>query len=136
VSRFSVVNVLLFLAVIVLVAVPLVFVSGEFAGSDDQGQRQIEKSNPGYKPWFSSIYEPPSSEVSSGLFAIQAAIGGGALGYYFGVARTRRRLAGASPTEAPSSSAVLPTGNRGNARRADIADPSAGTSGAGGSKHG
>jgi cobalt/nickel transport protein len=131
-SRFSVVNVLLFLGVIILVAVPLIFVSGEYGGSDDQGQAQIEKSHPDYKPWFSSIYEPPSGEVSSGLFAIQAAIGGGALGYYFGVARTRRRLAGRG-TAGGSSPASEPAGDDPGSRRADIADPA---DGAGGNRNG
>lgn len=117
-SRFSVVNMLLFVGVIMLVAVPLIFVSGTYAGSDDQGQAQIQKSHPHYKPWFASIYQPPSGEVSSGLFAIQAAIGGSALGYYFGVARTRRRLAGGGPD-----------GNPADSGRLDIADPPAGPSG-------
>lgn len=102
-SRFAAVNLALVLAVLALVAFPLIFVSGEYAGSDNQGQAQIEASHPNYVPWFSPLYEPPSGEVASGLFAAQAAIGGAVLGYYFGVARTRRRRTAAPPPEAPQT---------------------------------
>lgn len=134
-SRFSAINMLLFLGVITLVAVPLIFVSGEFAGSDDQGQAQIEKSHPNYKPWFHSVYEPPSGEVSSGLFAVQAAIGGGALGYYFGVARTRRRITGGGPNSGWSSPGLPAGDGSGNRKQADAGGRSAGGSGSGGSRH-
>ena len=38
----------------------------------------------GFKPWFSSIWEPPSGEIESLLFALQAAIGAIIIGYAFG----------------------------------------------------
>lgn len=44
------------------------------------------------------LHEPPSDEVASGLLALPAALGAGLVGYYFGVARTRRRLGGGSRT--------------------------------------
>lgn len=92
-KRSSMLNWLLVLAVLVLAAAPVLFVQGEFGGADSQAQDAITASHPDYEPWFSPIYEPPSQEVASGLFALQAALGAGVLGYYFGVARTRRRLA-------------------------------------------
>jgi cobalt/nickel transport protein len=97
------INLLLVAGVIALVVIPLAFVSGEFGGSDDQGTALITASHPNYKPWFSSLYEPPSDEVASGLFAAQAAIGGAVLGYYFGVARTRRRLGAGATGSAPEA---------------------------------
>ena len=46
---------------------------GYFGGSDDAASEQIEATN--FEPWFSSIWEPPSGEIESLLFALQAAIG-------------------------------------------------------------
>lgn len=37
------------------------------------------------------LYEPPSGEVESALFALQAALGAGVLAYYFGLRRGRRQ---------------------------------------------
>ena len=62
-----------------------------FSGSDDQGKQLITTIDPGYKPWFSPIWEPPSSEIESLLFALQAALGAGFVGYYFGYTRGKRR---------------------------------------------
>lgn len=91
-SRFGLVNWLIVLAVVVLAAVPLLFIGSdtEFSGADGVAMEQIEADNPGYQPWANPLFEP-SPETASGLFALQAAIGGGVLGYVFGVLRTRRR---------------------------------------------
>ena len=101
-SRFGLVNLVLIAAVVLLAAAPLMFVKGDYTGADDQARAAIAEDNPGYEPWFAPIYEPPSAEVASGLFALQAAIGAGVIGYFFGVARTRRRYAagvGQSPAD-------------------------------------
>ena len=77
----AVVCILLFIA-------PLIMYSGlgedegYFGGSDDAASEQIEATN--YEPWFSSIWEPPSGEIESLLFALQAAIGAIIIGYFFG----------------------------------------------------
>lgn len=63
-----------------------------FVGTDSAATTRIEEDHPDYKPWFSSLYAPTSSEIESGLFALQAALGGIALGYCFGALRTRRRV--------------------------------------------
>ena len=91
--------IILLLLVVVIVAFPLALYNGKgesqgyFTGSDDQGSRAIETT--GYQPWISSIWEPPSPEIESLLFAVQAAIGaliiGYILGYYKGTAKARKR---------------------------------------------
>ena len=41
----------------------------------------------GFQPWYSSIWEPPSGEIESLIFALQAAIGAIIIGYFFGLWR-------------------------------------------------
>jgi cobalt/nickel transport protein len=59
----------------------------EYAGSDTQGSAQIAeltgKSEEDFHPLIWQ-WAPPSGEVESGLFAIQAAIGGIMVGWIFG----------------------------------------------------
>jgi cobalt/nickel transport protein len=76
-------------AVIVLAAFPLVFVRGKYGGADDQAKKAITEIQPGYKPWFNHLFEPASSEISSLLFASQAAMGAGVVGYVIGLYKGR-----------------------------------------------
>ncbi|MCC8988553.1 MAG: energy-coupling factor ABC transporter substrate-binding protein [Candidatus Contendobacter sp.] len=62
----------------------------EFAGSDGQAMEIVAAIQPGYQPWFRFVWEPPT-EIASGLFALQAALGAGVLGYYLGFRRGRAR---------------------------------------------
>lgn len=73
-------------AAVVLIAAPLVIPSlkGEFKGSDDQGTEAILALNPDYKPWAHSLWTPPSPEIESLLFSLQAALGAGFIGYMIG----------------------------------------------------
>lgn len=57
---------------------------GEFGGADDQIQDTVKEVNKDYKPWFNHVWEPPSGEIESLLFAVQASIGAGFIGYYIG----------------------------------------------------
>jgi len=62
----------------------------EFSGSDGQAMEAVTALNPDYQPWFGFIWEPPP-EIASGLFALQAALGAGVLGYYLGFKRGQRQ---------------------------------------------
>jgi cobalt/nickel transport protein len=64
-------------------------VRGKYGGSDDQAQKAITEIQPGYKPWFNHLFEPASSEISSLLFASQAAMGAGVVGYVIGLYKGR-----------------------------------------------
>jgi len=59
----------------------------EFAGSDTVGSSQIAemtgKAEEDYQPLISQ-WVPPSAEIESALFALQAAIGGLIVGWVFG----------------------------------------------------
>jgi cobalt/nickel transport protein len=96
-------NLILLLAVVLLAVFPLWFVqrpapdaNGEhaeiFAGADDQARSLIGEIAPDYRQWFKPLIEPASGEIASLLFALQAALGAGFIGYYLGVARTREKM--------------------------------------------
>ncbi|MFI0037883.1 energy-coupling factor ABC transporter substrate-binding protein [Streptomyces mutabilis] len=112
-SRNARINALLLLAVAALAVLPLVLGLGDhkeepFAGADAEAETAITEIEPDYEPWFSPLYEPPSGEVESALFALQAAIGAGVLAYYFGLRRGRRQgeeRASATPRHSPAADA-------------------------------
>ncbi|WAU83416.1 energy-coupling factor ABC transporter substrate-binding protein [Streptomyces sp. Qhu-G9] len=95
-SRNTKINALLLLVVVALAVLPLALGLGDhkkepFAGADAEAETAITEIEPDYEPWFSPLYEPPSGEIESALFALQAALGAGVLAYYFGVRRGRRQ---------------------------------------------
>lgn len=101
-------NFLLIAAVVALVIFPLVTIKppspgldGEqaeiFTGADGQAEGVIREIAPDYHPWFSSVMEPPSGEIESLLFTLQAALGAGIIGYYLGFCRGRSKNAVESP---------------------------------------
>ncbi len=61
----------------------------EWGGADELAEEAIGKLNPGYEPWFSPLWEPPSGEIESLLFSVQAAVGALIIGYILGYARSR-----------------------------------------------
>lgn len=85
-------NILLVLIAVLLSLGPLVFLpDAPFAGADGQAEEVISQIKPDYKPWFTNLWEPPSGEVESLLFALQAALGSGFIGYYFGYQRGKKQ---------------------------------------------
>jgi len=80
-------EILAILAIFAFCALFLRAGNSEFAGSDTRGSTQIERitgiPEAGFHPlvW---QWVPPGAEVESGLFALQAAIGGICVGWVFG----------------------------------------------------
>ncbi len=89
-------DIIMLLIVVALAVVPLVIVKtpaeGDiFLGADDKASALIGTISPGYQPWFEPIWTPPSGEIASLLFAVQAGLGCGFLGYYVGLSVGRKR---------------------------------------------
>lgn len=83
---------LLTLGIVVLFIAAFAYVSSsgnhEWGGADGQAEGVISDLTGGtYVPWFQSIYQPPSGEIESLLFALQAAIGSLIIGYFLGYYR-------------------------------------------------
>lgn len=85
------VNFLLLGLAALIVAAPLVLNPGaQFGGTDDAASELVTASNPEYRKWASPVWEPPGKEVESLLFAVQAAVGAGLVGYVIGRRHGRR----------------------------------------------
>jgi cobalt/nickel transport protein len=85
-------NLLLISLVVIIAVIPLVIrKSAEFSGADNKARDAITSINPDYKPWFNSIWVPPSGEIESLLFALQAGIGCLVMGYYLGFIHGRKK---------------------------------------------
>lgn len=72
-----------------LLALTAAIPKAEWGGADGQGMELIAQSLD-YEPWVNPIWEPPSGEIESLLFALQAAIGSLIIGYYFGLLKGRK----------------------------------------------
>ena len=107
-SRRAAVNLALVAAVIALFAVPVALHLGTrgvpagqaYGGTDDAARQTVEAVDPGYRPWFEPLMRPSSGQVESGLFALQAALGAGVLGFVLG------RLSGRPARVAPVARAA------------------------------
>lgn len=104
-------NLLILAAVAALAIAPLVIHrngGAAFGGADNNAAALVTTINPDYKPWFTPIWEPPSGEVASLLFSLQAALGAGLIGFYFGrrsafASVKRQELAKAAPSTEQAS---------------------------------
>jgi cobalt/nickel transport protein len=107
-NKKSITNILLIVAVIALVVLPLAFApkGAEFSGSDDQASNAIAELQPGFTPWHSPIWEPPSGEIESLLFAVQASLGTGFIAYFFGYKIGQRK------SQANTQAQSLPQSNQ------------------------
>ena len=90
-------HIIMILGVVILTVIPLVIHAGKgedegyFGGVDGAAEEVIgEKMK--YEPWFSPIWEPPSGEIESLLFAVQAAIGAIIIGYFVGYNKAKIEL--------------------------------------------
>jgi len=83
---------ILLCTIVLLSTLPLFLVDSDFSGADGIALEAIKETNPEYKPWFNSFWEPPGGETESLLFALQAAFGAGFLGYYIGFKKGQKKV--------------------------------------------
>lgn len=76
-------SVWMLVAVALLVVIPLLM-GGEFGGSDGQAADLIAAENPEFQPWFEPVWAPPSGEIESLFFTLQAVLGALVVGYVIG----------------------------------------------------
>ena len=87
-------NLLLIALVVIIGVMPLLIIkNSEFGGADGKAEELIQEINPDYKPWASNLIELPGGETESLLFALQAAIGAGIIGYVLGYFKGERKNA-------------------------------------------
>jgi cobalt/nickel transport protein len=90
------------LAIVLLTVLPLWFAAAPpaepgaeapsmFGGADERAQHAIGTIAPAYRPWFAPLVEPASGEIASLLFALQAALGAGVIGFWLGTSVARER---------------------------------------------
>ncbi|KUK63389.1 MAG: Cobalt transport protein CbiN [Methanoculleus marisnigri] len=91
--ELAVVALIIVFAAVFLIQDAAIRASGEEAwgGADGEAADLIEAS--GYEPWAEPFWAPPSGEVESLLFALQAAIGAVIIGYVFGYWQGSRKTA-------------------------------------------
>lgn len=87
---------LMILAIVFLASLPLVLHSPHagakvFGGADDKAKEVVANLQPDYTPWAQPLWNPPSSEIATLLFSLQAALGAGVIGYYLGYLKGRRK---------------------------------------------
>lgn len=93
----------------IICAIGLAFGStNEFAGTDSRATDEISTVAPDYQPWFKPIFTPGSGEIESGLFGVQAGIGGLIVGYTVATLRNRTKLRELQARYAAAPSAAEP----------------------------
>ena len=85
------------IAVILIFAASFLYISSatnaEWGGADDKPASTIDQITGGtYKPIAKPLWQPPSDEIESLLFALQAATGAIIIGYFFGYYRAKSRF--------------------------------------------
>ena len=93
-ETIAVISIIVFIGIF-LFTNTMVQASGEegWAGSDNVGAEMIEAQ--GYVPWIDNsdyTFTPPSGEIESCLFALQATFGGLLIGWIFGSWYTERKI--------------------------------------------
>ena len=78
-------NVILLVVFFAVVFAPLAIKSGsEFGGADGIAMDIVTEIDENYEPNFEPLFEPASGEIESLLFALQAALGAGVIGFGLG----------------------------------------------------
>ncbi|AGA69244.1 ABC-type cobalt transport system, periplasmic component [Desulfitobacterium dichloroeliminans LMG P-21439] len=92
-KKFSMkVNLVLLLSVVVITVTPLFLLkNAEFSGADGLAEEEIMNLQADYAPWFSPLFVPASGEIESLLFALQAALGAGVIGFGLGYLKGRSK---------------------------------------------
>lgn len=96
-------NLLLLVLVVVLAAVPLLFVHGaQWKGADDRGMAAIQQVNASYRPWFGYVFNPSALGIERYMFGLQALLGAavtfGVIGWFVGRRRVFNGAASATET--------------------------------------
>ncbi|MDQ1276085.1 MAG: cobalt/nickel transport protein [Euryarchaeota archaeon] len=83
------------LAIFLVFAVQFIYMSSttdaEYGGADGEAEGVINEITGGYEPNAEPFWEPPSGEIESLLFGLQAAIGAGIIGYFLGYYKAKSR---------------------------------------------
>jgi cobalt/nickel transport protein len=88
-------HLLMLIGVVIIVFIPFLLYAGQgedqgyFTGADSSAGPVIAET--GYQPWFKPIWEPPSGEMESLFFALEAAIGALIIGYFLGYYTAKKR---------------------------------------------
>ncbi len=85
------------IAIILIFAAQFFYMSStthaEYGGADDKPEGVIDQITDGaYKPIAKPIWKPPSDEIESLLFGLQAATGAIIIGYFFGYYRAKNNF--------------------------------------------
>ena len=83
-------------AIILIFTAQFLYISSntdaEFSGADGEAVDVIQELTGGtYEPIAEPFYEPPSGEIESLLFGLQAALGALIIGYFFGYYRGKNQ---------------------------------------------
>lgn len=86
-------NLIMLLLILIIGIFPLLTIKdSEFGGADGKAEEMIEEIDPNYEPWAESLIELPGGETESLLFALQAGIGAGVIGYVLGYLKGKKSL--------------------------------------------
>lgn len=81
-------NTFLIMLVVIISVTPLTLLGkAGFEGADTNAKEISLQINPKYTQWIKPMWQPPSSEIETLLFALQASIGTGIICYFLGLSK-------------------------------------------------
>ncbi|HJH31018.1 MAG TPA: energy-coupling factor ABC transporter substrate-binding protein [Methanosarcinaceae archaeon] len=88
---------LIIVAILVIFTAQFLYISSttdaEYGGADGEAEGVIAELTGGtYEPIAEPLWEPPSGEIESLLFSLQAAFGALVIGYFFGYNKGKNQL--------------------------------------------